>query len=176
MAHDKNEFNIDDYSGKYVMVCESEDEAASFCRYLHSKGRTWSNGESYIDDSCWANIYSKIYYYFNEGVYDCVYMDDDYELLYWKDFTNYKPISSISLHEALLDIYNRSMFNPIAIYINDIWFWGDTEDFKQFKTFDACWEDFKSNNINYDKMFVKCINIVITNLHHSIVKISCYKS
>jgi hypothetical protein len=31
-------FNIDDYKGKYVMHCKTEEEAEVFCRYLVSIG------------------------------------------------------------------------------------------------------------------------------------------
>ena len=37
-------FNIDNYKGKYVMHCKTEEEAKIFCKYLHSIGRMWNNG------------------------------------------------------------------------------------------------------------------------------------
>lgn len=33
-------FNIEDYKGKYVMHCKTEEEAEDFCIYLDSIGRT----------------------------------------------------------------------------------------------------------------------------------------
>lgn len=42
-------FDIDWYDNQTVMLCETEHEGDVFQKYLHSVGREWINGRSYID-------------------------------------------------------------------------------------------------------------------------------
>ena len=89
-------FNLDDYTGKYVMCCKTEEEAKDFCRVLHEAGRKWSSGDSYLENTYWDcdNPLSALglvgknrYYQFNEGMYSTrSHFVDDYEILYWSDF------------------------------------------------------------------------------------------
>ena len=63
-------FNIEDYKGKYVMHCKTEEEAEIFCEYLHSIERTWSSGVSYLSESYWYIYKELTCYNFNYGTYD----------------------------------------------------------------------------------------------------------
>jgi hypothetical protein len=83
-------FNLDDYKGKYVMHCKTEEEAEDFCRVLHEAGRTWRAGNSYLKDSYWDYYMNDIYYMFNEGGWHD-HLDDYYKdstILEWSDFMN----------------------------------------------------------------------------------------
>ena len=82
-------FNIKDYPGRYVMHCKTEEEARSFCDYLKSVGRTWSDGESY-DKTLWVGHESMTAYNFNFGTFADVpyYKHQGYTILEWEDFMN----------------------------------------------------------------------------------------
>lgn len=83
-------FIINDYEGKYVMHCKTEEEAKDFCNYLHSIGRKWSDGNSYSIRTCWSIYGSDTAYNFNMGSYadtDC-YEEQHYTILEWEDFMN----------------------------------------------------------------------------------------
>lgn len=84
-------FNINDYPGKYVMHCKTEEEAKDFCRVLHEAGRKWDNGNSYIDKTYYDNHKELTCYYFNEGMFAGKYFikedyDGPYTILEWSDF------------------------------------------------------------------------------------------
>ena len=56
-------FNIDDYKGKYVMHCKTEEEVRSFCDYLRrARNRKGYSVYSHID-----LFKSKTAYNFNNG-------------------------------------------------------------------------------------------------------------
>ena len=81
-------FNIDDYKGKYVMHCKTEEEAEIFCEYLHSIGRMWSTGESYLSERYWDKYKESTCYNFNYGTYcDKQYFEEaGYTILEMEDF------------------------------------------------------------------------------------------
>lgn len=81
-------FNIDDYKGKYVMHCKTKEEAEIFCKYLHSIGRTWNNGDSYLSKSYWDRYKESMCYSFNYDVYcDKQYFEKEgYNILEMEDF------------------------------------------------------------------------------------------
>lgn len=89
-------FNLDDYEGKYVMHCKTEEEAKDFCKVLHAYGRKWSGFlySSYLDYTKFDRYKDKTCYYFNEGkFYDLDYAvnrdpDGPYKVLEWSDFMN----------------------------------------------------------------------------------------
>lgn len=91
-------FNLDDYKGKYVMHCKTEEEAKDFCRVLHEAGKTWSGWlcTSYLDNTRFEQYKDKTCYYFNEGKFaDLDYAvnsdpDGPYAVLEWSDFMNKK--------------------------------------------------------------------------------------
>ena len=80
-------FNIEKYTGNYVMHCKTEEEARDFCKYLDSIGRTWLNGAKYVDNSHWFDYGPNTTYWFNSGLYDCIEYATDYAtILEWSDF------------------------------------------------------------------------------------------
>ncbi len=78
-------FNIDNYKGAFVMHCKTEEEAKSFCNYLHNQGRRWRSGDSYISEHNFSkyNAYS-----FNRGEYADIswFEHNNYTILEWEDF------------------------------------------------------------------------------------------
>ena len=85
-------FNIDNYKGKYVMHCKTEEEARNFCNYLHSVGRKWCVGTSYLTCTNYQRYKELTAYEFNEG--SMCYVDyykspsENYTILEWEDFMN----------------------------------------------------------------------------------------
>lgn len=81
-------FDIEKYTGNYVMHCKTEEEARDFCKYLDSIGRTWLSGAKYVDNSHWSDYGPNTTYWFNSGLYDCIeYATDTYAtILEWSDF------------------------------------------------------------------------------------------
>ena len=60
-------FNIDDYKGRYAMHCKTEEEAIDFCNYLHSIGKEWCSGHSYVDVTYYNDYKSKTTYNFKNS-------------------------------------------------------------------------------------------------------------
>lgn len=83
-------FNINDYPGKYVMHCKTEEEAEDFCRVLHEAGRTWRAGNSYLEYTYWEYHEECTCYNFNNGyMYDTgYYLSNNYKILEWSAFMN----------------------------------------------------------------------------------------
>ena len=81
-------FNIDDYKGKYVMHCKTEEEAKDFCNFLHSQGREWSTGESYFNETYWNDYEESTCYEFNEDLYCSkrYFKEKGYTILEMEDF------------------------------------------------------------------------------------------
>ena len=77
-------FNINDYKGKYVMHCKTEEEAKDFRDYMAGIGKpiTWS-----LSCYCGENVT-----YFNKGTWGSIeYAEKDgYTILEWSDFMNGK--------------------------------------------------------------------------------------
>lgn len=75
-------FSIDDYKGKYVMHCKTEEEAKDFVNYMESIGRFL--GASL---SCY---YGKNVCFFNKGTWASKgYAEESgYKILEWSDFMN----------------------------------------------------------------------------------------
>lgn len=61
-------FHIEQYRGKYVMHCKTEEEAQIFLEFLSSIGRTWCDGKSYLENLNY-NYEGQTAYAFNEGRY-----------------------------------------------------------------------------------------------------------
>ena len=61
-------FHIEQYPGKYVMHCKTEEEAQIFLEFLSSIGRTWCDGKSYLENLNY-NYEGQTAYAFNEGRY-----------------------------------------------------------------------------------------------------------
>ena len=81
-------FNIDDYSGEYVMHCATREEAERFCEYLDSVGRSWCSQQRYDKLTNFNSYGSKTVYYFNEGLYGDIDTVDigDHTVLRFCDF------------------------------------------------------------------------------------------
>jgi hypothetical protein len=85
------EFNIENYPGKYVMHCKTEEEAKDFLKYLISVGRKWCTEEPYYsEDTYWFRYRENMAYEFNNGSYASVsfYKAEGYTILEWEDFMN----------------------------------------------------------------------------------------
>jgi hypothetical protein len=84
-------FDIDKYKGRYVMLCETEEEAKDFCNFLHSIGRTWLTGKPYSEEKNYL-FYQKTVYYFNDGQHGSLYYakKEGYTVLKWRDYMNKK--------------------------------------------------------------------------------------
>ena len=64
----KKRFNIDDYKGKYVMHCDTEEKAKIFCDYLDVMGKKWWRGASYTTHTNWELNRKKHCFDFNGGL------------------------------------------------------------------------------------------------------------
>lgn len=88
----KPKFDIKDYPGKYVMHCNTEEAAKTFCNYLHSLGKNWCSGESYLNKTEYGDYKDSTVYYFNNGRYgqysyvNYYDFDDGYTILEFEDF------------------------------------------------------------------------------------------
>lgn len=89
----KKKFNIDDYKGKYVMHCKTEEEALDFCNYLHSIGKKWCDSKEYTNHTSWDIFTQETCYNFNKGTYGSVglYLTQNYTILEWEDFMSKEP-------------------------------------------------------------------------------------
>ena len=69
-------FDINNYTDiYYAMYCKTEDETRAFCNYLHSIGRAWCSGRSYLGETNFVHYEDdnlKIVYYFNNGTFSNV--------------------------------------------------------------------------------------------------------
>lgn len=147
-------FNIEDYKGKYVMHCKTEEEAKIFCEYLHSIGRTWGNGDSYKGDNndmIYAMYGAETCFEFNIGRYGSKqgYEEEEegYTILEMEDFMdkekkefNYSNKNSID-HTG--DVFKLLGLSPDEVFRIDGYFNTDykiTQDLKVY--WDAgreCW-------------------------------------
>ena len=63
-------FPIEDFTGTDVcMHCSTEEEANAFLEFLHSIGRQWSSGDSYMERNNFFGYNGGTCYYFNQGLY-----------------------------------------------------------------------------------------------------------
>lgn len=83
-------FDINNYKGRYVMHCTTEEEARDFCNYLHKVGRKWNDNMSYLDDTYYSYHEARTVYYFNTGTLGDMYFAtlNNYTILEWSDFMN----------------------------------------------------------------------------------------
>ena len=85
-------FNIEDYKGKYVMHCKTEEEAEDFCGYLDSLGRKLCHEKKYTKNTCWQCFTDRTCYAFNDIEYSSLgyYERHGYTILEWSDFMDNK--------------------------------------------------------------------------------------
>ncbi len=83
-------FNINNYKGKYVMHCKTEEEAKDFCKFLESIGLEWRSGRSYLEHTDWKHYMENICYDFNRRQRSSLeyYKENNYTILEWSDFMN----------------------------------------------------------------------------------------
>lgn len=81
-------FRIEDYQGKYVMHCDTEEKAKVFCKFLHSKGMCWYSDNSYLDYQFWKTEKENMCYEFNADFYGSInfYKSEGYKILEFDDF------------------------------------------------------------------------------------------
>jgi len=81
-------FKFEDYKGNYCMHCKTEEEAIEFCKLMHENGRTWRNGNSYLEKTERETFKDKTCYCFNDDTYiDLNYASShDFKILEWSDF------------------------------------------------------------------------------------------
>lgn len=88
-------FNIEAYrNGHFAMHCKTEAEARDFCNYLHSIGRRWSTGASYLEETNYRYYGNNTCYNVNSGCYCGMnyYLREGFQILEWSDFMNESPI------------------------------------------------------------------------------------
>lgn len=117
-------FNLDNYKGKYVMHCKTEEEACDFCNFLHQNNKKWSSGDSYLIFTNWSQFTDKTCYYFNVGIFGSIQnaTNENYMVLEWEDFmkdtistnnatdenTNKKYVKFIDNYNGTAKIYKLS--------------------------------------------------------------------
>lgn len=81
-------FDFQEYKGKHVMCCQSQEEADDFCELMNANGKRWNGGKSYIEDTRWSAYEKEMCYDFNEGRYSPRrwFKEKGYTILYWEDF------------------------------------------------------------------------------------------
>jgi hypothetical protein len=111
-------FDINNYKGKYVMHCKTEEEAIDFCSHLHKLGRKWCTGRSYLCSTCYDWYYEDTAYNFNTGEYSPVdyYKSHNYTILEWEDFmkhtftkANLKTGDVVKRRNGDVEIVNREL-------------------------------------------------------------------
>ena len=88
-------FNIDDHPGNVVMHCKTQEEAESFCQYLHENGRKWCDGNRYIAGTHWVAYESQTAYNFNKGSYGSYgyYENEGFTILEWSDYMGHTVLN-----------------------------------------------------------------------------------
>ena len=122
-------FNINDYKGKYVMHCKTEEKAKDFCDYLHSIGKKWCDGLEYSERTNWFQHTAETCYNFNEGSYSrCqYYKENGYTILEWEDFMGKKEFTKADLKSGDIVIFRNHDAGVVFLEQNAIIFKGFTE-------------------------------------------------
>ena len=127
-------FDIDKYKGNFGMHCKTEEEAKSFCKYLHSLGRTWLSGTSYKTDTLWKRYLSRTVYDFNENTFANMdwFKFNNYTILEWEDFMKHtftkedlKTGDVVKRRNGDVDIVNLEL--GMLINVNS---WNDLDSLK----------------------------------------------
>ena len=129
-------FNINNYKGRYVMHCKTDDEARKFCDYLHSIGKMWNINIPYKYHTNWRNNTIKTCYNFNEGLYNTIdhYISIGYTILEFSDFNWSTEFTKADLKDGMVVEYNNgnrrmvlgkyfigeSSHAPLADYTEDL--------------------------------------------------------
>ena len=84
----KPKFNIENYRGSCVMHVTTEEQDKIFREYLHSLGRHWSLGQSYINTTYFVKYKENTCYEFNRDKFCSLthYLNISYRILEFDDF------------------------------------------------------------------------------------------
>ena len=110
-------FDINNYKGRYVMHCKTDEEAKVFCDYLHSKGKMWNINIPYKHHTNWNYHTVKTCYNFNEGFYNTIdhYICVGYTILEFSDFNWSTEFTKADLKDGMVVEYasgeKRLVFN-----------------------------------------------------------------
>lgn len=126
-------FNIDDYKGKYVMHCKTEEEAEVFCRYLDSIGHMWDSGESYLSQNYWNFYNASTCYNFNTDTYSGkqYYEEEGYTILEAEDFMDKEEKESNCSDKIGID-HTEDIFKLLGLSPDEV-----------FKVGSLCNKDYK---------------------------------
>lgn len=88
MVDSKPKFRLEDHLVRYVMHCDTEENAKIFCRYLHEKGHDWIDGSLYISDTHYSLDKEKTCYEFESGLHGNLddYKEMGFVILEFEDF------------------------------------------------------------------------------------------
>ena len=149
-------FNINEYKGNFVMHCKTEEEARDFCNFLHSVGRKWISGDSYVDETNYVWHQTNTAYYFNQGQYGNlqIAMQDNYTILKWSDYMEKKFTKAdlktgdvVKFRNERIGIINREL----EMIITDSC-WVDLGNIKNDLTLNLC---FATKSDDYDIIAVR---------------------
>ena len=81
-------FKLNDYKGKYVMHCKTEEEAEIFCKYLHNIEHMWGSGDKKKKKNYRNDYEESTCYEFNADSYCSkrYYEERKYTILETEDF------------------------------------------------------------------------------------------
>lgn len=84
----KPKFRLEDYTGRYVMHCDTKEKAEIFCRHLHVNGFNWDDGDWYIANTRYSYDKEKTCYEFGCGLHGNLdeYKEMGFEILEFDDF------------------------------------------------------------------------------------------
>lgn len=84
----KKIFNINDYSSRYVMHCDTKEKAEVFLKYLDALGEKWVEGQLYIEDTNWSRFGEDTCYAFKLNQYCNIdfYTEKNYMILEFDNF------------------------------------------------------------------------------------------
>lgn len=114
-------FNIDNYKGKYVMHCKTEEEAKTFCKYLHNIGHMWSSGDSYLSENYWSFYKASTCYNFNTDGYGNkqYYEEEGYTILEMEDFMDKEEDEPNCSNKNGID-HTEDVFKLLGLSPNEI--------------------------------------------------------
>lgn len=90
---------------KIVVHCETEEEAKDFCRQMHGQGMKWCTGDSYLENTEYADLRERTCYA-GEGLYSSYdfYNGLEYEILEWSDYMQ-KEFTKSDLKDGMVVEY-----------------------------------------------------------------------
>ena len=86
-----NKFMLMNYKGNYAMRVSTKREYEIFSKFLDDNGKTWRNGDSYLENIDWTNYREDTCFCFNEGII-CGTFDarhEGYTVLEFCNFSRY---------------------------------------------------------------------------------------